>query len=153
MDVDKNAALIALAESDRARFWKIDYDQLTIAERTFLCVWELESEVNNGGFVQYYENLGGGRALEVPLALERIGANQVAAIVRSANALFQADRPHSDQEARAAQLEELSENSAGELESLDQQFFAYPDSLTDLLYAYVRANREQIAGADRIGPA
>jgi hypothetical protein len=147
--VDKNAALIALAESDAARFWKVDYDRLTIAERTFLCVWELESEVNNGGFVQYYENLSGGRATEAPAALEQIGASKVAAIVRSANALFQAGRPDADQESRTAQLEAMSDNAAGELEAFDEQFFDYHDDLTELLYEYVSANREQIAGAER----
>jgi hypothetical protein len=151
--VDKNAALIALAESEDARFWKIDYDQLTIAERAFLCVWELESEVNNGGFLQYYENLAGSRALEAPSALEQIGARKMAAIVRKANALFQAESPNADHEARSGQLEGISASAASRLEALDQEFFAYPDDLTDLLYAYVVANREQIAGADRIVPA
>ena len=151
--MDKKAALIALAESDAARFWKIDYNLLTIAERAFLCVWELESEMNNGGFAQYYESLAGGRAREVPSALEQIGAGKMADIVRKANGLFPEGEPAADQELRFAQLEGIRASAAERLEALDQEFFDYPNSLTELLYDYVSANRGQIAGADRIVPA
>ena len=48
--------LIKLAESREVRFWRVPYDQLTYPERVFGLIWELESEVNNGGFEQYFSN-------------------------------------------------------------------------------------------------
>src|SRR5689334_24380735 len=44
-----NRRLIRLAESPDIRFWRVDYDQLSAPERVFGAIWELESEVNNGG--------------------------------------------------------------------------------------------------------
>ena len=47
---EMNRRLIKLSESPTARFWRIDYDKLSTPEQIFLLIWELESEVNNGGF-------------------------------------------------------------------------------------------------------
>ena len=60
MKIDRNEMnrrLIRLAESPNIRFWRVDYDQLSFPERVFVLIWELESEVNNGGFHQYFLHL------------------------------------------------------------------------------------------------
>lgn len=41
--------LIHLNES-KGEFWASDYDGLSEPKRVFRIVWELEAEVNNGGF-------------------------------------------------------------------------------------------------------
>jgi hypothetical protein len=46
---EMNRRLIKLSESSTSRFWRLDYGDLSPPERVFLLVWELESEVNNGG--------------------------------------------------------------------------------------------------------
>src|ERR1041385_8223768 len=48
-----NRRLVRLAESPNIRFWRVAYDQLSLPERVFGLIWEFESEVNNGGFLQY----------------------------------------------------------------------------------------------------
>ncbi len=44
--------LIALGERRVPRSWEGGCADLSEPEWTFVCVWELESEVNNGGFEQ-----------------------------------------------------------------------------------------------------
>ena len=51
--VNKNNVLIKISEHPATQFWKLDFNQLTQPEQVFRCIWELESEVNNGGFEQY----------------------------------------------------------------------------------------------------
>jgi hypothetical protein len=46
---EMNRRLIRLSENPTSRFWRLDYKDLSIPERVFLVIWELESEVNNGG--------------------------------------------------------------------------------------------------------
>lgn len=39
-------------------------------------MWELEAEVNNGGFIRFYSNSTGDRARETAAALRAIGADR-----------------------------------------------------------------------------
>lgn len=54
-----NQRLLRLAESPNSRFWRVNYEALSRAEQIFLMIWELEAEVNNGGFHQYFSNSSG----------------------------------------------------------------------------------------------
>jgi len=74
--------LLLFAES--ARFNAADYDMLSKAERAARCVWELEAEVNNGGFTQFFQNSSGEHAPDTPDTLRRIGAYAAADIVDAA---------------------------------------------------------------------
>jgi hypothetical protein len=62
----------------------------------FVCVWELEADVNNGGFDQYYFNSSGDLAGDAVESLNAIGAKNTADVVRQANALFGAGGPAVD---------------------------------------------------------
>ena len=57
--LEMNRRLIALSENPNVRFWRIDPAELSRSERTFLAIWELESQVNNGGFFQFFSNTSG----------------------------------------------------------------------------------------------
>lgn len=145
--IDKNHELIALSENPDTRLWKVDFEDLSDAERVFVAIWELEAQVNNGGFDQYYYNSSGDTAFAVVGALENIGARQMAAIVRQANAVFPDGQPSSTQEKRHQQLDALSDESKAVWKQLDENFFDYPDDLTELLYDFVQKYRDQIQGA------
>jgi len=145
--VDNEAALFALNDNPDARFWKLDFDSLTWAERVFRAIWSLEGEVNNGGFDQFFFNSSGDIAYFVPEALDAIGAHKVAEIVREANALFPPPHPAIDRDARQLQLDALDDFAKEHLNQLDEEFFGYPDNLTNLLYAFVTSHRNQIVGA------
>jgi hypothetical protein len=68
--------------------------------------------------------------------------------VRRAGAIFRDGKPPADRDVRQAELNAARERFQDQLEQLDQEFFAYPDDLTALLFDYVAAHRADIAGAN-----
>lgn len=145
--MSKNSELCELANRALELFWDKPLKKLTEPERVFRAIWELEADVNNGGFAQYYLNSSGDTAWFAPAALEQIGAKQASQIVAQANALFPSSTPQVDRRKRGKQLDKIDEDL---FEPLDEQFMSYPDDLTDLLHAYVRANIADIAGASGV---
>ena len=141
--------LIKLAESREVRFWRVPYDQLTYPERVFGLIWELESEVNNGGFEQYFSNSTGSLAPDIVNALKEVGANQMAEITQAAIDVV-GEVQWSDDEARKATMSHLSSASLKTLQDIDQAFYKYPDDLSELLYRYVHEHRVEISGSSTI---
>ena len=120
------------------------FASLSEAEQTVYCVDGLEREVNNGGFSQFYVNSAGDQAHETLAALERIGAHQMAALVREANACFGPAGPSSDPDTRATQMDAIGSSAEERWRTLSEQFFGYPDDLTSLMRAFVSAHRADI---------
>jgi hypothetical protein len=141
---EKNRRLVKLASSPNSRFWRIDYGALSLPERVFRAVWELEAEVNNGGFHQYFSNNTGSLAPDAADALRAIGATTMPGIVEQAVKSVGHDISWSDDGARSAALAALAPGAVAKLGECDQAFFAYPDDLTALLYKYVSEHREEI---------
>jgi hypothetical protein len=103
-----------------------------------LVIWELESEVNNGGFHQYFYNSSGALAPHVVSALKAIGAQGTADIVqRALNAVVSAITSWSDDANRQALINQLSSETRQILEELDQEYYTRAEDLTPLLYKYV----------------
>jgi len=147
MAIDKremNRRLIEFSESPTARFWRVDYDQLATSERVFLLIWELESEVNNGGFHQYFYNSSGALAPNVVDALKTIGAEATADIAQRALNAANAITFWSDDADRQASVNQLSSGARAILEDLDQQYYACSEDLTLLLYKYVAEHRTEV---------
>src|SRR5881227_3787766 len=82
--MDKNGILIGLSQSDKTKFGKDDFDRQSIQQKVFSSIWALESEVNNGGFSQYFLNDSCESAGFVAEALNTIGARRTADICRRA---------------------------------------------------------------------
>jgi hypothetical protein len=141
---EMNHRLVKLSESPNIRFWRIDYDQLSFPERVFGLIWELESEVNNGGFHQYFWNSTGTLAPHVVDTLKTIGAAAAAGIAQQALAVVGPDIPWSDDATRKTHINQLSSQAREKLHDLDQAFFAYPNDLTTLLYRYVTKHRSEL---------
>ena len=140
---EQESYLIELSDKLVPLTWQEPPPALSEPERVFVRVWQLEAEVNNGGFAQYYFNSAGDLAAEAPAALEAIGATHTAGIVRGANAVFPAGPPR-EQDAREELLDSIP---AEAFAPFDEGFLAYTDDLSSLLYAYVQSHREQIRGA------
>jgi hypothetical protein len=135
--VNKNNILIELSESERTRFGKADFALQSQAQKVFSAVWAVESEVNNGGFSQYFANDSAESAFFVVQALETIGAPKTASICgRAIAAAFPAGLPQNAESVRAAAAD-FSDEILDELEPLDREFYSYPHNLTDLLFAFV----------------
>jgi hypothetical protein len=141
--MDKNGILINLAESDKTRFGKEDFARQSSPQKVFSAVWAVESEVNNGGFSQYFLNDSAESAPFVVEALETIGAPKTAAICKRAiTTAFPGGLPQTPEAIRSAAAD-FSDEIVEKLEPLDQEFFAYPHSLTDLLFAYASQHPEE----------
>ncbi len=140
--MDKNRILIALCESEKTSFGKVDFDAQSAPQKVFSAIWALESEVNNGGFSQYFLNLSCETAGFVAEALESIGAPLTAEICRRAiSCAFPAGLPASA-EAISMSASDFPDEIEGKLDALDREFYQYPNDLTGLLFAYVSKHPE-----------
>jgi len=139
----KNHILISLSESEKTSVGKKDFAGQSIPQKVFSALWEVEAEVNNGGFSQYFANDGAESVSFVMEALTTIGAPKTADICRRAiAAAFPAGLPKSTEAVRSA-ASDFSDDVLEKLEPLDQEFFSYPHNLTDLLFAYVSRHPEE----------
>ena len=139
----KNHTLIGLSESDKTQFGKQDFAQQSTPQKVFSSIWALESEVNNGGFSQYFLNTSCETASFVSEALETLGAPKTADICRRAIAVaFPAGLPENPESISSAAAS-FSDEVMEAFEPLDNEFLEYPHNLTDLLFAYVSKHPEE----------
>jgi len=109
----------------------------------FSSIWALESEVNNGGFSQYFFNDSRETASFVSEALQTIGAPKTADICRRAiAAAFPNGLPENPEDISLA-ASDFPDEVREALEPLDNEFFGYPHNLTELLFAYVLKHPEE----------
>ena len=106
-----------------------DLSKLNDYEKVFLVMDELEMEVNNGGFDQFFDNTDGHyNDILVPSA-EAIKAYNIAKICKKALAIY------------AKHVEE--DSVIEELNPCDDAFYASEDSITGLSVQYAKENKEQ----------
>ncbi len=141
--MDKNKILIDLSESDKTKFGKEEFTTQSIPQKVFSSVWEIESEVNNGGFSQYFLNSSCETAGFVAEALDTIGAPQTADICRRAIAVAFPSGVPSDRDQISAAASAFSDDTEEKLTALDEEFLQYPHDLTELLFAYVSKHPEE----------
>lgn len=96
---------------------------------------ELEAEVNNGGFHQYFSNSSGNNAEMALSSLEAVGAEKMATILRKAIAKFPSGIVPEDRDEREKMLDEIAPDCIG-FEELDSEFCQYPDDLAALVEDY-----------------
>ena len=140
---DDTKFAISLGDAMFKRETEVGFDRLTGAERVALCVNALEREINNGGFDQFFFNSSGDHARQTLEALNAIGAPQVASMLSRAIAVFPDSAPSSDRTKRQAQLDALDQAKRDSLGDVDQEFFAYPEPITELLRVYVESHASE----------
>jgi hypothetical protein len=133
----------AIALSDFVNSRPTAFEDMSLGEQTALCVDELEREVNNGGFEQFFLNSSGDYTQPVIDALRRIGASQCAQLMQQATAPFGPTGPSPDRDARTTQVESLRDAARDLWKTLSRAFMKYPDDLPELLRTYVAANKSQ----------
>lgn len=136
--------IIELSYGISDKIQKKGFDSLSHAERVLHHVYWLESEVNNGGFDQFFFNSSGDYALDTPTALDEIGAHHTANLVKRALDLFPGGSPSRDREQRVEQLDSMDEAIRDQFADLDSEFFEYQDPLGELQVKYMAANKHQI---------
>ncbi len=140
--MDKNQFLIGLSESQRTDFGKVAFAEQPEEQKVFSAIWKLEGEVNNGGFMQYFENDDGETAGFAATALKRIGAHQCAGLVERAVSALGAGLAPPDPHAWEKLIDGMSDDTVELLDGLDAEFFKYPDDLSGLLFKFVSEHPE-----------
>jgi hypothetical protein len=133
----------SLAPALHVSLTKEEFERQSLPQKVFSAIWEVESEVNNGGFSQYFLNDSAESASFVVNALTTIGAPKTADICRRAIVTAFPGGLLQTVEAIRSIAADFSEDIIEKLEPLDQEFFSYPHNLTDLLFTYVTAHPEE----------
>lgn len=117
-------------------------DSLNEYERTIFVTQELENEVNNGGFFQFFDNSSGQFASEIVQAFINIGAEKTAEICRKAVEAFGQELPV-DWEERRSLLDQIADAAVADvLDACDTAFYSYEENLEALNAAYIRKHIE-----------
>jgi hypothetical protein len=109
-------------------------------------IYWLETEVNNGGFDQFYYNSSGVFRHLVPAALKLVKANVFSDIVERANKIYEEKKK--DTEPKGDTAEDYLEQIIEELEEYDNEFQAAyeKESLSTLLANYIREHLDEFTG-------
>ena len=116
--------------------------EMTEPQKLFNYNQELEREVNNGGFSQFFLNSSGDNAHETVLSLKAIGADKTADLLQKAIDQFPSKTISKDRDKRTEIVEEIEETAEEVWNDLDQKFYEYEDDLNTLNIEYVRKHKE-----------
>jgi len=120
-----------------------DINELSNPQKIFHYVQELEREVNNGGFNQYFWNSSGDYAMDTVEALKAIGANKTATIVQKAIDRFPNANVPVNKDEREELVEKIEETANPVWNELDQKFFLYEDDINTLNIEFIKKNRTE----------
>lgn len=124
---------------------------LNSVQRIVFLINDLDTYILMEGLLGYYDSSGGVHAAEVVCALEQIGADQSAALIRRANEQFPAAVPPSDWQERRDVLWDNEGQIINSIDQLGQHWVEYPDDLSQCVEAFVMTNRgamSQVHGDD-----
>lgn len=123
--------------------WGGDLGKLTEQQKIFYYNQNLEREINNGGFAQYFLNSSGDFAHETIKSLKLIKADKTAEILEKAIEQFPEKLVSKDRIIRQDILEQMTEIENEIFEELDQKFFKYEDDLNALNIEFVKQNKDK----------
>ena len=151
--MNKNTALINLSESDRTKFGKEDFSAQSFPQKVFSAIWTAESEINNGGFAQYFQNSSCETAPFVVEAFRAISAPRTADICQRAIAVAFPDGLPIAPDAISAAAADFTDDTTEQLGALDTEFFQYPHNLADLLFTFVSKHPEEFGPLPEVDDA
>lgn len=114
-----------------------EYEELDLRQRPAHLVFLYEGEVQNGGHMQYFENLGTDRLQETLDALESLGAHCQRAVLQQAGELL-LSRPR---ERFASAEEYVTAALEDEFGEFDRAFHRCSPSLIECLVAFFNRNQ------------
>ncbi len=104
-------------------------------------VSEVDAEICNGGFDQYFFNCSGDQADKAVHALRAVGATGKAEILRQAMSLFGPRGPSKIREQRHLERERFSAPQAQEMAALDNAWYEDGENVRLLLHLYASSHR------------
>jgi hypothetical protein len=118
--------------------------RLSPGMRMLYATWWLESEVDNGGFNQFFWNSSGQFAQDALDGFKLLHADELANLTGAAIAIAQREAPLRQKFQAQGTIEAFSESyKHTSLDELDKQFYKLDDGLSKRRVAYVRAHPEQ----------
>jgi len=121
-----------------------NYSKLSQLEQNILMIVDFEGQINNGGFDQYYFNSYGDNAVATVNALIEIGAKETADILSKSFKVFPNGKPSEIRAKRQTQLDALTKTQQDYLDKLDDEFYEYPNDLSQLLTKYITTNVQSV---------
>jgi hypothetical protein len=115
-------------------------DKLTLSEKNIVYIEELEREINNGGFDQYFYNSSGDYAMETINALEIIESKIFLNLLKMAVNKFPNGIVPKDRNERQKILLEITEDNEELWNDLDEEFYKYEEDIYKLLIEYIKNN-------------
>lgn len=124
---------------------KSGMETLSDEERYFYAAYELDNEVNNGGYLQYFDNSSGDLAYLVIDALQSICSSKVLKITKEALDIY-GKTPSKKQEERAKEIIRITNNYEDNIwDKCDSHFYEIEDeNIGALLMDYVDSNKDKI---------
>jgi len=113
---------------------------LSVAERHYLAVSQLDSEVNNGGHSQYFFNYSGDTWRDALAGLEAMGMKKRAAILREAVGKFGRNEPSENNDLRRDQLAKISRKDDELFDTLDSRYYDCDEEIGVATCKYAIAN-------------
>lgn len=123
---------------------KYGIENLTNEEKWFYAVYELDNEVNNGGYLQYFDNSSGDLAYLIIDALQTIGSKKVLESTKSALDIY-GKMPSKDREERMNEITTITNDYENNLwDECDSFFYDIEDeNIESLLIDYVASNNKK----------
>ena len=121
--------------------WGDAMESLSQPQKNFYFNQNLEREINNGGFNQYFHNSTGEFAHETIVSLDGIGANKTSVILQQAINQFPGSNVPKERDERQEILQQIEAIANIVWEELDQKFYTYEDNLNELNIKYIKQNR------------
>lgn len=108
-------------------------------------IWILESEINNGGYNQFYSNSGTQYAKYLPDALKLVGADRLADLTQRANDVFEKENEKrtENQDSTAVVISKSYPDYL--FKRFDNDFYeiAQVDSLNQIQVDFIRSHKEK----------
>ena len=136
-EVNVEGYLLSRSETVFERFHAGGFESLDDEDKVFVAIWSLDSQVNNGGFDQYFFNQSGDLWPQTLAALKTIGSQHVLGLLEQAIAVFPDSRPARDNDERRDQLLAFGEEESERFNALDTEFYQSTEYLGGLLYDYL----------------
>jgi hypothetical protein len=124
-----------LYEANNAAFKKPD--RATPEQAILICVYNLQAEVLNGGWHQYFGNSAADDLPRLRSALRKIGAARALNLLKTACGLFPRGSPGRTHQTRLRQLEKMSAKRLQTMETLDDEFVTIVEDTIARLKAYL----------------
>ena len=120
----------------------VNIEKLNKSQRILIIIENLEREINNGGFNQFYFNSSGDFANETIECLKIVRAEKTAKIVEKANEQWENGIVPQNRTERQITLEKNKNKTESIWEQCDNDFYEYQDNISELLIRFVKENRK-----------